>query len=191
MRQWKRAAVLMMLLLLLSGCGKEKTMQQALEFRQRLLQMNNCTFLVSVTADYAARSCTFSLDCDCTPEETRLTVTEPDTISGITATVTEDGRKVRFDDLSLEFGTLGTGKIAPVCAPAVLYQCWLTGYIDSAGMEGDQQLVVYRQGYDQEELMVRCWFDQETGLPTGAEICDAEDVILTMDISEFTDCSNE
>lgn len=69
-----------------------------------------------------------------------MTVTAPDTISGISATVKNDCRTIEFDGLSLEFGPLADGRVSPICGPALLGACWASEYIDSTGKDEEQTL---------------------------------------------------
>ena len=71
--------------------------------RSRLLA-GTVSFDASVTADYGDSLYTFSMHCQTdTQGQVRFTVTQPETISGITGTIDGTGGKLRFDDQILTF----------------------------------------------------------------------------------------
>ena len=188
MRRYFLTAVPMMLLLsLLTGCGGKEMMQQALDFRTSLLECEQYSFTADLTANYDDRVYDFTLECVGTPSgDMSMTVTAPDTISGISATVKNDCRTIEFDGLSLEFGPLADGRVSLICGPALLGACWASEYIDSTGKDEEQTIVVYRKGYEQEEVVVRCWFDTATALPQYAEIWCGDAVVLSAELSNFS-----
>lgn len=176
----------MTLCLLLTGCaGAESTMQPALDLRSALLDADGCTFSCTVTADFGETVYTFSADCVCGAEQTRLTVTAPEEIAGIGAAVTGEEATLEFDDVVLELGTLAGGRLAPLAVPAVASACWRGEYIRSAGNENGGTLVTYLRGYDEDELTVHTHLSGD-GVPTRVEIESMGVRVADMTISDFT-----
>lgn len=188
MRRFFLTAVPMMLILaLFAGCGANAGRQKALDFRTKLLGCEQYTMTAEIAANYENLRFDFTLDCTAAPGgDMAITVTAPEEISGICATVQSDCQTVQFNELSLEFGTLADGQISPVCAPALLASCWQSEYIDSVGQDGEETLVVYRKGYGQQEVVARCWFDGETMTPTYAELWYGDTAVLSAEITNFS-----
>lgn len=186
--RFKKLGTLALLLTILTGCaGTElaKPSQKALDFRTALMDAGGCRFTADVTADYGARVYAFTLDCDYIVDgEAHLTVTAPENIAGITATVSSDGAAVEFDGAALDFGQMANGYVAPLAAPWLLGNCWTAEYISSAGPDGDLERVTYLQGYNEEELTLDTWLDQ-TGTPVRCEISWNGSRCLTVDLTNF------
>lgn len=181
-RKWP---IIVMLLLCLVGCSrKEAPAQNALDFRTALTQAQGCSFVAEVRADYGEKLYDFTLEATYTPEETTLTVTAPQAIAGISAVVTNDGAKLKFDGMELDFGELANGYVSPVSVPWLLGQCWLEEYISAAGSDGDLERVSYLRGYDDEELNVDTWFSKG-GIPVYAEVLYGDTRCLTIQIKDF------
>lgn len=182
-------AVLTTMLLLLcacSGSGKDGDLQSAIDFRADYLGAASCSYTAEVTADYGETIYAFTMDCISKPDgTTELTVTEPESIAGITAQVTGDNGEITFDGMSLDFGTLAEGNVIPVAAPAVTADCWREAYIASAGREDGKYRVSYERGYEHETLQVDTWFSTEKNIPIYAEICYNDICVLKVTITGF------
>ncbi len=158
-------------------------MQPALDFRAALLNASECSFSAKVTADYGDRIYEFSMDSRCSGDATQITVTQPDSISGITAQVANDTGAITFDGMSLDFGLLADGNLVPLAAPAVAVDCWETGYIASAGEEDGNYRVHYERGYEDEQILVDTWFSKD--VPIYVEISDQERCVLQLELLDF------
>lgn len=173
---------------LLCGCGSRQNiepLQSAIDFRAELLNAASCSFSAQVTADYGDLVYEFSMDCASAGNTTEITVTQPDTISGITAQIANDTGTVTFDGMSLDFGTLAEGNIVPLAVPAVVTDSWKSAYIASAGVEDDAYRVRYERGYEDVQLLVDTWFSMEKNIPIYAEVCYNDSCILQMKLSDF------
>lgn len=180
-----RLVIFVLVLLLLTGCGKKKEpTQKALDFRTNLLQTEGCSFTAKIHADYGEKFYDFTLEAVCSSEETKLTVIEPAVIEGISATVTKDGTKIEFDGAALDFGKLANGHVSPVLVPWLLAQCWTAEYISCAGADKDLYRVTYLRGYDDAQLSVDTWFNEES-IPVYAEIVYNDVRCITADIEDF------
>ena len=77
-----------MIALLLAGCGRlevSEAEQLALVIRGEYLEAESCLTQVSLTADYGQRVYQYEREASVTPEETTLTLTAPETVSGVVA----------------------------------------------------------------------------------------------------------
>lgn len=184
----RKTGFVVLFLLLLCGCSSRQDvepLQSAIDFRAELLNAASCSFSAQVTADYGDRVYEFSMDCVCTGDTTEITVTQPDTISGITAQIANDTGAITFDGMSLDFGTLAEGNIVPLAVPAVAADSWKNAYIASAGKEDDACRVHYERGYEDGQLLVDTWFSAEKNVPIYAEVCYNDSCILQMKLSDF------
>ena len=157
-----------------------------MDFRTKLLEAGGCTFCLDVAAGEAEELTRFSMRCGYRTDETaELTLTAPETLSGIRARAEQDGGTVLFDDVSVAFPTLANGSLAPMAAAWLLGSCWQNAYIEASGTEGDYLRVTYLFGYGNRELTVDCWFD-EAFAPAHAEIASDGKTVLQAELSDFT-----
>ena len=181
----KRVLVLLMLIFCLSGCGKAgEPTQKALDFRTKLMETRGCSFTADITADYGDRLYTFTVAAVFAQEQTQLSVVAPEEIAGITAKVSDDGAKIEFDGVELDFGKLANGYVSPVSVPWLLGQCWIGEYIAYAGADKDLERVTYLKGYHEEELTLDTWLSQD-GIPVYAEVFYGGERCLTIEIRDF------
>ena len=182
------AAVLMILLCLLTACSSKETdgLQAPMDFRAALLQAGCCCFSAALTAGEGTEICEFGMDCVCRTDGTaELTVTAPQSISGIKASCSSDGGEFVFDGMAVGFSDLAGGRVSPVSAPALLASCWADAYIRAVGDEDGLCRVTYEYGYDEAQLIVDCWFE-EKNVPIYAEICYNNKTVLKTEISDFS-----
>lgn len=184
---WKKVVCCVIMLLTLTGCGgkNREPAQKALDLRTALLDAGGCEFTADVEADFGDRVYSFSVFCNYTAgEKAVISVTKPEEIAGITATVSDSGAKVDFDGIALDFGTLAGGRTSAMEAPWLLGKCWSGAYISSAGADGELQRITYLEGYGEGELTVDTWLDS-AGSPVRGEIAYDGVRCLTLDISQF------
>lgn len=181
-------AMILALLLLLSGCGKagSTAMDQALQFRSTLLAAKGCNFSAKITADYGEKVYTFGVDCAADAEgNVTFSVTEPASIAGITGKLSGETGALTFDDAALEFGLLADGQISPVTAPFAVVQSWRTGYITACSKEEDGLRMTVDGSFAENPLTVDSWLDGEKRVPFHTEVCYNEKRILTLELTNF------
>ena len=184
MRQ-RFAAVLTIMTLLLSSCGAGNNgMQDALRFRTELTEHGGCSFLAQITAEVEERGYVFALQSSCGDSETKLTVVTPESIAGISATVTELNATLSFEDVALDFGRMDDVLTSPLYLPWLLHDAWCSSYIDCAGDDGGMNRVTYLWGSGEEELVIETWFSDS--IPVHAEIYRGERMLLSVRVEEFT-----
>lgn len=175
----------MLTCLIIAGCQKEETtMQTALDFRTELLSAGGCHFLCDVQADYGEKVYSFSLDCEYDGEDARLTVLQPENISGISATVHGEDATVEFDGISLQFGELAKGKVAPLSIPWLLGSAWTKDYISYSGQDGEHVRLTCLKGYDDNEITIDTWLSD--GIPVNVEVSYDGQRVLSATIREFS-----
>jgi len=186
--KWMKVALVVVALSVLTGCNQKKdTVQEAMDFRTELMESGGCEFTAEITANLGSRVYDFTLDCHyfTEPQSLELTVTAPETIEGITATIEGEEAKVSFDGAGLELGTTAGGNIPPLVFPKLLGDAWYGGYIDSVSEDDDGSIVQYRLGQDDDEILVYTYFDSEM-VPYYAEVFDDTVGILTASLENFS-----
>ena len=182
----KRIFAVLLVAALLTGCAGGADMDRALAFRGKLLAGQGTTFDAHITADYGDKFYTFSVRC-ATDSKGDLTfeVLSPETIAGITGTVSQGGGKLTFDDQALAFDTMADGQITPVTGPWVLMKSLRSGYLTSGTVEGETLRLAVDDSYADDALHLDVWLDGQDR-PIRGEIFWQGRRILSIDVENFT-----
>ncbi len=182
----KRIAALLCLVLLLTGCrGAEAELDRAMALRAKLLAQG-VRFSVDITADYGDKIQTFSMDCQTDAKGTlSFTVTKPESISGITGTVSATGGKLTFGDTALAFDLMADGQLSPASAPWILMNTLRSGYLTSGTQEGELLRLAIDDSYREDALHLDIWVDSNDA-PVRGEILWQGRRLLSMDVTGFT-----
>lgn len=182
----KKCLAAVFTLLLLSGCSRtDRDLNRAMALRQKVLSAELCSFEADITADYGDTLHSFSVSCQGDRQgNIHFTVTKPETIAGITGTVSETGGQLTFDETALQFELLADDQLSPVSSPWIFLRTLRSGYLMNAGQEGDSLRVGARDSYEENALMVDLWLNPED-LPERSEILYGGRKILTLEISDF------
>ena len=157
-------------------------MDSALVLRTQLLQAQRCEFRAKITADYADKTYTFAMSCRLDAHGNLFfTVLAPDSISGITGSVGDDGGKLTFDDQVLGFSLLAEERLSPVSGPWVMMRALRSGYIVSCS-EGQ---IMLRDTYEEDAFGVEVWLGEDF-LPATAQIYWQGCRILTIEVENFS-----
>ncbi len=183
----KRVLAVAMIVLTLCGCSSTSSeLNRALKLRENILKAEECIFTATITADYGEKFYTFKLDCKADAAgEVTFTVTEPESISGISGCLSENQGKLTFDDQALVFETLADGQVSPVSAPWLLIHTLRSGYMRSCGKDGQGIRIQIDDSYEEDALQVDIWTDQKD-LPVRGEIIWQGRRIVTIDVENFT-----
>lgn len=181
-----KIGILALCLLLLSGCsGNTKEIDRGLALRARLLETDAVSFDAQVTADYGDKAYLFGMHCQGDREGViRFTVTEPESISGITGTTGSDGGNLTFDDTALHIELLTDEQLSPVSAPWIFLQTLRSGYLTSAGMEDDLLRLTIDDSYEEDALQVDIWVNPQD-IPVRSEILYDGKRILSLSVTDF------
>jgi len=166
----KRIIGILCLLCVLCGCAKgDGELNRPMELRSKLLGQE-VAFDAEVTADYGDQLYRFSMNCKSdTKGNLAFTVTEPETISGISGTVSVSGGKLTFDDKALAFDLMADGQLSPVSGPWILINSLRSGYLSSCGPEGELIRVAIDDSYAEDALHLEIWLNGEN-IPVRSEI---------------------
>lgn len=182
----RRIIVSVLVIILLSGCGKEDTqMEEIIKLRRAISECSECTFKTVVTADYGDSIYSFGMDC--TIDKTgamNLTVTDPETISGIAVRIDKDTGKFVFNDKVLVFEMIADGQLSPVGAPFLLLKALRSGYISTCGTNEEKTVVLISDSFANTQYEVQLHLDSSF-YPDFAEIIWNGRRILSLDINEF------
>jgi hypothetical protein len=167
----KRFLCLALVLISLTGCKQnENGLEIALRLRDSLLSSKSCSFVGKVTAEFSERAYCFKMNCQySSDQELEFSVLEPNTISGITGSVSQEGGKITFDEKALLFETMADGRISPVSAPWLMMKSITSGYIKGAGDCPEGYLVQIDDSYREKVLKLLITLDH-SGMPLFCEI---------------------
>lgn len=182
----KKRAVIVFLCLLLGGCsGRSSEIETGMELRSKLLQASECSFDAEITADYGDKIHTFAMHCRMDPKgDVRFRIAQPDTISGISGTLSGHGGELTFEDTALHFELLAEEQLSPISAPWILMRTLRSGYITSACEENGCVRLSIDDSYEEDPLRLDIWLNQQQ-VPEHAEILYDGRRILSVDVANF------
>lgn len=135
----KRAlSCLLLLLLLLTGCGAQRDSYdaQAAQARVAYLAMQRCAGSVDLHVDYGERVYDYTIDFTQESEgETVLVLRAPEALAGITARIAEGETLLSFDGAQLETGALSEEGLTPLAGIPRVLAALRGGYIAETGGE--------------------------------------------------------
>ena len=183
----KRLFCLLICIVLFTGCAKgDGELDQALQFRQRLISGNGCRFSCEICADYGDVIYRFSMDCQADKQgNLSFCVTAPDSISGITGAVTQQGGHLTFDGTALAFAPIADGQLTPVTAPWVFLKTLMSGYIGSAAKVENGIYLQIDDSYLDNALHTDIWLSDDLQ-PIGCEILWEGRRVLSITVKDFS-----
>ena len=183
----------LMMTALLTGCGQEKGSEAeelALTIRGEYLAMEACAAQAAVTADYGQRVYEYKMAVAVNGEETVLTLSEPETVAGLTARLTGAENLLEFDDVCVETGPMDESGLTPISALPAMLEAARSGYITACALEEDGSLLrvdcgdpAGRPGAGTETVL---WFDTATHALTRGEVSVDGFRVILCEFSEFT-----
>ena len=182
----KRIVGFLTVIILLAGCGVQNDeLERVMKLRATLLAASGCSFDTVITANFGEKTFYFSVSCLSDGEgNVTFTVNQPETIAGITGSISAQGGKLTFDDTALAFELLADGQVTPVSAGWLLVKTLRSGYVRSCGMDGDRVRVSIDDSYENDALHLDIWLG-ENDLPVYAEILYKDRRILSLEVANF------
>ena len=182
----KRLASILVVFLLLTGCGVNNAeLDCAMALRAKMLASSGCSFDAKITADYGDNVYTFTVGIVADGKgDVTFTVKEPETISGITGSISGEGGKLTFDEQVLAFDLLADVQVTPVSAPWLLVRSLRSGYVRSCGKDGERIRLAVDDSFREDALHLDIWLG-DADLPVYAEILYDDRRILSLDVTNF------
>lgn len=183
----KRVVSLSFILLFFIGCSKTKDRSsQAIALRQKILNAESCSFTAAITADYIDHIYTFRTACTSDHYGVmKFEVLWPDTISGISGSISNSQSSLTFDDTVLAFSPLADGYISPVCAPWVFMQALRSGYIHSIAETDEGMFLSIDDSYQDDAVQVDIQFDKKDN-PLWVDFVYKGRRVISMAVEGFT-----
>ncbi len=175
----------MLTVLFLTGCAAAgESMDRAMALRSKLLAQG-VSFDTDITANYGDMSVNFTLFCKAEKDGTlTFEVKKPETLAGITGTVSPEGGKFTFDRQAIAFELLADGQVSPISAPWLLMNTLRSGYLTSCGTEGEHVRLAIDDSYQENALHLDIWLTAED-TPVRGEILWQGRRILSMEVRNF------
>ena len=183
----KRLFALLVPLLLLSGCAAGQTDARAEDLQQKYAALSGCDAraLVAVVRDGETRQ--YTLDIAKDGDETRVTVLEPEALSGVSAVVSGDALSLEFDGMALDAGSADE-RISAVNATDIVLRAAASGYVTERNTERYEDTDALRLCFETEQggerLYVTAWFDADDA-PLYAEIERDGEVLAYLEFTSF------
>lgn len=182
----KRIAAILLVCIIFTGCtGKRDEIDRAMKLRASLLGCLECSFDVTVTADYGDEVFEFAMSCEADGRgNLGFTVTKPESISGITGTISAGEGKLTFADTAVQFPLLADDQVTPISGPWILIKTLLGGYLTAANEEDDLLHLTINDSYEDDALQMEIWLNGEDA-PVCGEIFYDGRRIVTMAVENF------
>ena len=153
--------------------------------RAKLLAAQGVRFDAVITADYGDRLYSFTLGCTADSQgDLQFTVLEPETIAGITGTLSQNAGKLTFAGEALAFDMMAEGLVSPISGPWVLLKTLRGGYLTACGMEDGLLRVTLDDSYAEGALHVEVWLNG-ADVPVRGEILWQGRRILSLEVKNF------
>lgn len=167
----KKLGLCVLLMLFLTGCSEDpEPVRRGMELRTNLLRAASVSFDADITADYGDKVRQFSMTCRSDDKgDIAFTVTKPESLSGITGRIGNEGGELTFDGTALHFELLTDGELSPVSAPWILMKTLRGGYLTSACQQEDGLRLTVNDSYEDDALTVDIFLDAQD-LPKQAQI---------------------
>lgn len=155
-------------------------------FRSNILSAEGCRFDASITADYGDELYAFSMECQADASgNLTFSLTEPEALSGISGTVSDEGGRITFEDTALTFPLLTDDQLSPASAPWIFVKTLRSGYLTSACMEDGMLRLSMDDTYEEDALHLDIWMD-ENRMPVRGDILYDGRRILSVEVEDFT-----
>ena len=174
--------LLLLLALLLSGCGSAAGEKQFRAFSEELSQRDQLDFRARLRAEYPDKSVSFLLDYAMKDGEQTVTVAEPENIAGIRARLLPGETRLEYQDLILDTGDLDKAGLTPMSALPTLVEALRRGHLDSLWQEDGEPVV---QLVLTDALSARVRFRPDSMTPTHAELISGDTVTVTCEINDW------
>ena len=182
------APVLMMIALLLGGCGEAQRLENSFEnAREGWLGAESLSFTAELSAELEDSVFSCTLQCSRRGDETLVEVLAPEMIAGIKARLRNGETQLEYDGLILAVGDPTQGEISPLAAMPLIMSSLLEGHVTMlwSEQEGERELTA-AEIYVDEESSLRLWFEKENFALTHGELVSEGKAVVKCRITDFT-----
>lgn len=157
-------------LTLCGGCGS--TQEDAAALQSQYAAIDTAQMEAEVTLHGEAEQRVYTLRCDYAPEKSTVTVTAPEDLAGIRATIENGTLTVQYDGSGLTGDA--PGHFGPVNCLPYLLQAVAEGYVQELGRETVEDVACHRMlteltAADGTPLQCTVWLEESTLLPRYGE----------------------
>ena len=179
-------ALTLCLLLPLCGCGGKSS--AAADLQAQYSRIASAEMEAEVTFHTQQENRSYTLQCSYTPETAAVTVTAPETVRGVTATVSEGGLAIAYDGAVLSAGQ--AADFGPINSLPCLLRTVGSGYLLEESRETLEDVRCRRLVLDtavgDTALQCAAWIDEETLLPRYAEFSVDGAVLVSVKMLAFS-----
>lgn len=167
----------LMIPLLLTGCGAQRDAENWKAFAAAVETAERISFHAEIAAHWEESSVSFGADVAHEGGETRITLTAPETVSGISVRAKDGETTVEFDGVILSLDAGRSETLSPCGAPQRMLAALTQGAMEYCAVSSASFTAPDGES-------VTLWRD-ETGALTGAEIARNGQKVLTLEITEW------
>ena len=183
---------MLLLLVLLTACGKTEPVEEQISLREVYQKMDGCTMQAEVSCAYDTLLWTGVLRCEYVPSgECVVEVLAPETIAGVRARFTDGNWQFEDEDTVLSVGTLGDEKLSPVSSLPRFMYALREGWLLEENQENWNEIPCLRVSTDESagdgrKIVSTLWLRLDDGTPLRGEIALDGQIILTAEFTEFS-----
>ena len=175
-------SALLLLSLLLSGCGSRAAQSRFASFSEALAGRETLSFTAELRAEYPDRSVRFTLRYEKDAEGETVTVLAPSEVEGIAARIAPDSSALVYDGMILDLPPMDPYGLTPMSALPRLYDALAHGHPDS--FREEDGMTVWRLICD-DHIAAEVWFDGDM-IPLRCELASDENVCIFCELSDWS-----
>jgi hypothetical protein len=173
--------------LLLCGCGRREE-EEVRALQSRYGGLEKVTMESEITSHFDGGSRSFTVITTCDTQGATTTVTAPEELAGISATVTGEEMLLRYEGAALSAGVPLV--ISPAACVPYLLRSVADGYLIECGGETIDGMDCLRAAFDTTapdgtRILCTVWFEKTTGAPCYTEFSTDGAVVLTIRTLSF------
>ena len=181
-----RLCALMMILLLLSGCAGETLDSVTEDLTQQYHAAVGIDALATVTAFYSDHSAEFALRYQDSAGAVSVTVEEPESLRGITASPTEDLLTLSFDGAVLAAGDFDDLRLSPMALIPLMMQQLRESFPASFLSSKERITLYYPALLNTRDAEFEITFDKNTYAPLQCDLYLEGTKILAAEFQQFS-----
>lgn len=175
--------------LLLTGCG-ERSADIGQRIGERYSSLGTAEMTAQVDFAYHDQLRSYTLRCRAAGAgDYEVEVLAPEHLAGIRARFAGEEQTIVFEDLCLDAGTVSREKISPAAALPMLVEALGSGYVfetwEEPRADTDCLCATLDTTGEQGKIVYTVWLEKEELVPLYAEIAVEDEIIFTVEFTEF------